>query len=269
MAAVAFNTLALPSTASITAEKDGTYTVSVGAADIGTGARTALASVAADALRVKTDRIRIRIADSDFGNAWAASGSLGTASWSWAVTAAAVKLREQLGHNPPLPVTATAETSEQIAGMPRKERQSYSAVFTEVTVDPATGEVRVRRLLGMFAIGRVVNPLTARSQLVGGMIMGLSMALHEETIRDPNSGRHINADFAGYHIAAHADVPDVEADFVPDYEPDIVSGIKGAGEIGNTGTAAAIANAVWHATGRRQRTLPIRLDRVLEAHPPQ
>lgn len=267
MAAVSFNTLALPSTASITAEKDGTYTVAVGAADIGTGARTALFSVAADALRVKPDRIRIRIADSDFGNAWAASGSLGTASWSWAVTAAAHKLREQLGNNPPLPVTATADTTETISAMPRKERQSYSAIFTEVAVDPATGEVRVRRLLGMFAIGRVVNPLTARSQLVGGMIMGLSMALHEESVRDPNSGRHINADFAGYHIAAHADVPDVEADFVPDYEPDIVSGIKGAGEIGNSGTAAAIVNAVWHATGRRQRTLPIRLDRVLEERP--
>jgi xanthine dehydrogenase YagR molybdenum-binding subunit len=151
-----------------------------------------------------------------------------------------------------------------INGIPRKERQSHSAIFAEVTVDPATGEVRVRRLLGMFAIGRVVNPLTARSQLTGGMIMGLSMALHEESVRDRNSGRHINADFAGYHISAFADVPDVEADFVPDYDPDDASGIKGAGELGNMGTAAAIANAVWHATGRRQRTLPIRLDRVLE-----
>jgi xanthine dehydrogenase YagR molybdenum-binding subunit len=140
-------------------------------------------------------------------------------------------------------------------------------VFAEVTVDPATGEVRVRRLLGMFAIGRVINPLTARSQLIGGMIGGLSMALHEEGIRDRNSGRHINADFAGYHIAAHADVPDIEADFVPDHEPGIPVGVKGAGEIGNVGTPAAIANAVWHATGRRHRTLPIRLDRVLEEHP--
>jgi xanthine dehydrogenase YagR molybdenum-binding subunit len=99
------------------------------------------------------------------------------------------------------------------------------------------------------------------------MIMGLSMALHEEALRDPNSGRHVNADFAGYHIAAHADVPDIEADFVPDYDPDDPSGIKGAGEIGTVGTAAAIANAVWHATGTRHRTLPIRLDRVVEVNP--
>jgi len=164
----------------------------------------------------------------------------------------------------PLPVSVTADTTAEITAMPPKERQSYSSVFAEVTVDPATGEVRVRRLLGMFAIGRVVNPLTARSQAVGGMIMGLSLALHEESVREPSSGRHVNADFAGYHISAHADVPAVEADFVPDHEPDIAPGIKGVGEIGTAGTAAAIANAVWHATGRRQRDLPIRLDRVLE-----
>ena len=119
----------------------------------------------------------------------------------------------------------------------------------------------------MFAVGRVINPLLARSQVVGGMIMGLSMALHEEALRDPSSGRHVNPDFAGYHIAAHADVPDIEADFVPDYDPDDPSGIKGAGEIGTVGTAAAIANAVWHATGTRHRTLPIRLDRVVEVDP--
>jgi xanthine dehydrogenase YagR molybdenum-binding subunit len=269
MAAVSFLTLALPSTASITAEKDGTYTVSVGASDIGTGARTALVSIAADAMRVRPEKIRMRIADSDFGNAWGASGSLGQASWSWAVTSAARKLHEQLATRPPLPVTATADTTAETSAMPHKERQSHSAIFTEVTVDPATGEVRVRRLLGMFGIGRVINPLTARSQAIGGMIMGLSLALHEESVRDPHSGRHINADFAGYHISAHADVPDVEADFVPDYEPDIASGIKGVGEIGTAGTAAAIANAVWHATGRRQRSLPIRLDRVLEDRVPQ
>ncbi len=163
-------------------------------------------------------------------------------------------------------MTVTADTTQVLGDLPPRERHSYSAIFAEVTVDPATGEVRVRRLLGMFAIGRVINPLMARSQLIGGMITGLSMALHEEGIRDPGSGRQINADLAAYHIAAHADVPDVAADFVPDHEPDIPLGIKGAGEIGTVGTAAAIANAVWHATGFRQRTLPIRLDRVLEEH---
>lgn len=164
-------------------------------------------------------------------------------------------------------MTATADTTELVFNLPPMERHAYSSIFSEVTVDPATGEVRVRRLLGIFAIGRVVNPLTARSQATGGMIMGLSIALHEESVRDAVSGRHVNADFAGYHIAAHADVPEVEADFVPDYEPGDPWGIKGVGEIGTVATAASIANAVWHATGVRQRTLPIRLDRVLEDHP--
>jgi xanthine dehydrogenase YagR molybdenum-binding subunit len=267
LAATSFSTGAFPSSASITAETDGTFTVAIGAADIGTGARTALTAVAADALGVGTDKIRIRIADSDLGPAWSAGGSRGTTSWTWAITEAAARLCDQLS-DPTRPVTATADTTQLLGDLPSMERHAHSAVFAEVTADPATGEVRVRRLLGMFAIGRVINPLTARSQLIGGMIGGLSMALHEEGIRDRNSGRHINADFAGYHIAAHADVPDIEADFVPDHEPGIPVGVKGAGEIGNVGTPAAIANAVWHATGRRQRTLPIRLDRVLEEHPP-
>jgi xanthine dehydrogenase YagR molybdenum-binding subunit len=266
MAATSFSAGALPSSASLTAENDGTFTLVIAASDIGTGARTVLTAVAADALGVGTGRIRIRIADSDHGPAWSAGGSRGTTSWTWAISEAAAKLREQM-RDPARPVTATADTTQLLSGLYAKERHAYSAVFTEVTVDPATGEVRVRRLLGMFAIGRVINPLLARSQVIGGMIGGLSMALHEEGVRDQVSGRHINADFAGYHIAAHADVPDIEADFVPDYEAGIPMGVKGAGEIGNVGTAAAIANAVWHATGRRQRTLPIRLDRVVEGDP--
>ncbi|GGP85920.1 xanthine dehydrogenase family protein molybdopterin-binding subunit [Saccharothrix coeruleofusca] len=263
MATASFSAGVFPSTASITAEVDGTFTVSVGASDIGTGARTALTAVAADALGVDAGRVRLRIGDSDLGMAWGAGGSRGTTSWSFAITEAAKELRGRLG-DPARPVTATVDTSALIDFQPGRERQTFSAVFAEVAVDPATGEVRVRRLLGVFAVGRVINPLLARGQVVGGMVMGLSMALHEESVRDPRTGRLANGDFAGYHIAAHADVPDVEADFVPDYEPLDPSGFNGLGEIGTAGTAAAIANAVWHATGTRQRTLPIRLDRVLE-----
>ncbi|WP_283134495.1 xanthine dehydrogenase family protein molybdopterin-binding subunit [Rhizohabitans arisaemae] len=260
LAATSFSVGAFPSSASMTAEPDGTFTVAIGATDLGTGARTALTAIAADALAVGIDLIRLKISDSALGPAWPAGGSRGTTSWAWAIAEAAAKLREQDRRG-----TVTVDTGQSLGDLPSLERHAYSAVFAEVGVDPATGEVRVRRLLGMFAVGRVVNPLTARSQVVGGMIGGLSMALHEEGVRDPVSGRHVNADFAGYHIASHADVPDIEADFVPDYEPGIPLGIKGAGEIGNVGTAAAIANAVWHATGVRQRSLPIRLDRVLEA----
>ncbi|MGW4533058.1 xanthine dehydrogenase family protein molybdopterin-binding subunit [Nocardia sp. NPDC004340] len=263
VATTSFSVGAFPSSASITAESDGTFTVAIGASDIGTGARTALTAVAAEALGVDVGRIRpLRIADSDLGAAWSAGGSRGTTSWTWAITAAATRLREQSGANPP--TTVTVDTTELLGDLMDHERHAFSAVFTEVTVDPATGEVRVRRLLGMFAIGRVINPLLARSQVIGGMIGGLSMALHEEGVRDRVTGRLVTADFAGYHIAAHADVPDIEADFVPDFEPGIPLGVKGAGEIGNVGTAAAIANAVWHATGVRQRALPLRLDRILE-----
>ncbi|WP_284740483.1 xanthine dehydrogenase family protein molybdopterin-binding subunit [Amycolatopsis sp. RTGN1] len=267
LATTSFSAGVFPSTASITAEADGTFTVAIGASDIGTGARTALTAVAADALGVAAEQVTIRLGDSDLGMAWGAGGSRGTTSWSFAITEAAKKLRENLD-TPVRPVTATVDTSTMIDFQPDRERQTFSAVFAEVAVDPATGEVRVRRLLGMFAVGRVINPLLARSQVVGGMIMGLSMALHEESVRDPLTGRHVNADFAGYHIAAHADVPDIEAGFVPDYEPLDPSGFNGLGEIGTSGTAAAIANAVWHATGTRQRALPIRLDRVLEPDRP-
>jgi xanthine dehydrogenase YagR molybdenum-binding subunit len=120
-------------------------------------------------------------------------------------------------------------------------------------------------MLGIFAAGRIVNPLTARSQLLGGMIWGISMALHEEAVRDRSSGGTVGADFAGYHVAANADVPHIEADWVDDPDPDDPVGIKGIGEIGIVGAAAAVANAVWHATGVRHRHLPIRPDRILLA----
>jgi len=262
----AYGAGSLPSSASITAEVGGRYTVGVAAADIGTGARTALALVAADELGVPPERVTIRIADSDLGPAWFAGGSKGTASWAWAITEAAADLRKKLNDPdgiPELPVTGRADTTASIGALQAQERQSHGAQFAEVAVDTTTGEVRVRRMLGMFAAGRVVNPLTTRSQLVGGMTMGLSMALHEEAARDGVSGGQVNADFAGYHVAAHADVPEIEADWVTDHDPSNPAGIKGVGEVGIVGTAAAIANAVWHATGVRHRSLPIRLDRVL------
>jgi xanthine dehydrogenase YagR molybdenum-binding subunit len=267
-AAASFGAGAAPSTAAVTAEADGTFTVRVNAADIGTGARTALTLVAADALEVAPEQVRVRIGDSDFGPAMIAGGSMGTRSWAWAVTLAAREMRERLALGadiPPEGITVRSDTTAALGALAQKERHSYGAQFAEVAVDPATGEVRVRRMLGIFAAGRIVNPLTARSQLVGGMIWGISMALHEEAVRDRASGGHYGADLAGYHVAAHADVPAVEADWVEDLDPDDPVGIKGIGEIGIVGAAAAVANAVWHATGVRHRHLPIRPDRVLTA----
>ena len=267
-AAASFPTLAMPSTAALTAEADGTFTVRINAADIGTGARTALTLVAADALEVPADRVRVRIGDSDLGPAGIAGGSAGTRSWSWAVTAAAQELRRSLAPGadiPPEGVTVRSNTAEALGALAQKERHAFGAQFAEVAVDPATGEVRVRRMLGIFAAGRIVNPLTARNQFVGGMIWGISMALHEEAVRDRASGGVYGADLAGYHVAAHADIPHIEADWVDDPDPDDPVGIKGIGEVGIVGAAAAVANAVWHATGVRHRNLPIRPDRVLLA----
>lgn len=267
-AAAFFPTRALPSTAAVTAEADGTYTVRITAADIGTGARTALTLVAADALDVAPERVHVRIGDSDFGPAGIAGGSMGTRSWSWAVTEAARELREQLALGGPVPpegVTARSDTSEAIGALKATERHSFGAQFAEAAVDTATGEVRVRRMLGIFAAGRIVNPLTARNQLLGGMVWGISMALHEEAVRDRASGGTVGADLAGYHVSANADIPYMEADWVDDPDPDDPVGIKGIGEVGIVGAAAAVANAVWHATGVRHRTLPIRPDRVLPA----
>ncbi|MEI5520257.1 xanthine dehydrogenase family protein molybdopterin-binding subunit [Streptomyces brasiliscabiei] len=267
-AAASFGAGAGPSTAAVTAEADGTFTVGINAADIGTGARTALTLIAADALETAPDRIRVRLGDSDLGPAMIAGGSMGTRSWAWAVNLAAGEVRQRLALGetvPPDGLTARSDTTAALGALAQKERHSYGAQFAEVAVDPATGEVRVRRMLGVFAAGRIVNSLTARGQLVGGMIWGISMALHEEAVRDRASGGHYGADLAGYHVAAHADVPVVEADWVDDPDPDDPVGIKGIGEIGIVGAAAAVANAVWHATGVRHRHLPIRPDRVLTA----
>ncbi|MFF9077438.1 xanthine dehydrogenase family protein molybdopterin-binding subunit [Streptomyces sp. NPDC014872] len=255
-----------PSTAAVTAETDGTFTVRINAADIGTGARTAMVLVAAEVLKAVPDRIRVRIGDSDLGPAMIAGGSMGTRSWAWAVTLAAEELVKRLalgGGIPPEGITTRSDTAEAVGSLTKKERHSFGAQFAEVAVDVTTGEVRVRRLLGIFAAGTIVNPLTARSQFIGGMTWGLSMALHEEAVRDRASGVHVGADLAGYHFATHADVPLIEADWVDDPVPDDPVGMKGIGEIGVVGVAAAIANAVWHATGVRHRHLPIRPDRIL------
>ncbi|GGW70422.1 oxidoreductase [Streptomyces lucensis JCM 4490] len=268
MAAASFGAGAAPSTATATAHPDGTFTVRIAAADIGTGARTALTLVAADALGVRPERVQVRIGDSDFGPAMIAGGSMGTRSWSWAITAAAGELRERLALGsdiPPEGITVRSDTTAAIGALAPAERHSYGAQFAEVAVDVTTGEVRVRRMLGIFAAGRIVNPLTARGQFLGGMIWGISMALHEEAVRDRATGGHVGADLAGYHVATHADVPHIEADWIDDTDPGDPVGIKGIGEIGIVGAAAAVANAVWHATGVRHRDLPIRPDRVLAA----
>ncbi|MDQ1749681.1 MAG: xanthine dehydrogenase YagR molybdenum-binding subunit [Pseudonocardiales bacterium] len=257
-----------PSTCQVQARSDGTFEVRITASDIGTGARTALTQIAADALQVELDRVELRIGDSDFGPAMIAGGSMGTASWSWAVVKACRDLLGQLdAHSGAVPaggLLARADTKDDVAAQADVTRHAFGAQFVEVAVDIRTGEVRVPRMIGVFAAGHIVNARTARSQLIGGMIMGLGMALLEESLMDLRFGDYLNHDLAGYHVASNADVRSIEVSWIDEQDDQTnPSGIKGIGEIGIVGTAAAIANAVWHATGRRQRTLPIRPDRVI------
>src|SRR5438876_6317930 len=192
---------------------------------------------------------------------------MGTASWGTAIVEAARKLRARLqeedGVIPPEGLEATGETGENPEAQ-RFAMHAYGAQFAEVHANIDTGEVRAPRLLGVFAVGRIINAKTARSQLLGGMTMGLSMALHEESILDPRFGDYVNHDFAEYHIATNADVGTLDVPWIRQDDPYVnPMGAKGIGEIGIVGTAAAIANAVYHATGIRIRDLPITLDKLL------
>jgi xanthine dehydrogenase YagR molybdenum-binding subunit len=144
---------------------------------------------------------------------------------------------------------------------------AHGAVFAEVKVDPDLGQMRVTRMVGAYAAGRIINPRMVRSQYFGGMIWGVSFALHEHAIMDLRSGRPMNPNLAEYHVPVNADVPSLEAILVDEHDPHVNSlGIKGVGEVGITGAAGAVANAVWHATGVRVRQFPITLDRLIEPH---
>ncbi|GAA3091884.1 xanthine dehydrogenase family protein molybdopterin-binding subunit [Streptomyces rectiviolaceus] len=269
VAAATYPVVVAPSRASAHAYPDGTFVVRVNATDIGTGARTVLAQVAADALGVPLESVRTDIGSSDLPAASLAGGSSGTASWGWAVheacTRLAARLAGQQGQQlPPEGVGATADTAGEADADSDYSRHSFGAHFAEVGVDTVSGEVRVRRLLGVYAAGHILNSRTARSQFIGAMTMGLGMALTEGSTMDAAFGDFAEADLAAYHVPANADVPAIEAHWIDEDDPHLnPMGSKGIGEIGIVGTAAAIGNAVHHATGLRLRELPLTPDRVL------
>jgi len=249
-----------PATARAHAHGDGTFTVRIGASDIGTGARTVLTQIAADALDAPPEAVTLVLGDSALPKAGLAGGSMGTASWGAAVVLACEDLRGTPGAT-----EGFGDTSEELSAQEELSRHAFGAQFVEACVDPETGEVRIARHLGVFAAGRIINPRTARSQFLGGMTMGLSMALLEEGLMDPRFGDYVNRDLAQYHVAAHADVPELEVAWIDEVDPHLnPMGSKGIGEIGIVGAAAAVANAVHHACGVRVRELPIRLDRILD-----
>ena len=244
---------------------DGSFLVQSGAVDIGTGTYTVMAQVAADALGVPYEKVQFDLGDTEFPEAPRSGGSQTAASVASAVIMACRALKRQMeaqgGKGP-------AEARGQVEPDPERKKyslHSHGAQFAEVEVDPDLGMVRVVRMVAAFAAGRILNERLARSQFMGGMVWGMSMALHEHAVYDEKLGRIISRDLADYHVPAHKDVVEIDPIFIPVEEDEQVdpAGVKGIGEIGITGAAAAIANAVFNATGKRVRKLPITLDKLL------
>jgi len=280
MATATYPARRMPASARARLMADGTVTIQAATHELGTGTYTVMTQVAADALGIPVDRVRFELGDSRLPENPISAGSMTASSTGPAVDAAARALRRQLvsmGVDPAddegcralvakngEPVEATGRAQ------PGREAEEYSmhsfgAVFAEVGVDPDLGQIRVRRVVGAYGAGRILNGKTARSQLVGGLVYGLAMALFEHTLIDPRTGRYVNADLAEYLVPVNADVPDIDVLFVEEADAHVNPlGVKGIGEIGTTGVTAAVANAVYHATGVRVRDLPITLDKLLE-----
>ncbi|MDQ3507878.1 MAG: xanthine dehydrogenase family protein molybdopterin-binding subunit [Actinomycetota bacterium] len=254
--------------ATIRADSDGKYVVEIGAADIGTGTWTTLGQIAADELGVSFEDVEMKIGDTKFPNASGAGGSSGITSWGSTLVEAARSLREKIEaeHGGNIPDEGVEASAKMPKNPHRKEYAMYAfgAHFVEARVDEDTGEVRVPRMTSVFAAGRIINAKTARSQFMGGMVMGLSAALHEESVLDTRFGHVVNHDFAEYHIPTNADVGELDISWIEEDDPYVnPMGSKGIGEIGIVGSAAAVANAVYHATGTRIRELPITPDKLI------
>jgi xanthine dehydrogenase YagR molybdenum-binding subunit len=255
---------------------DGTAEVTSAASDMGPGTWTSMTQVAAEALGLPIERVRFVLGDTRLPKAPVHGGSLTMASVGSAVQAACRKAREDAlargGANDLLeavrrigqPVEASVDTTPGDASQ-RFSMHAFGAVFVEVAVDPDLGETRVRRIVGAYGAGRIVNPKLTRSQCIGGMIGGISMALMEHSIVDGRNGRVPNANFAEYAVPVHADAPPaMDVIFVEEHDPHVNPlGVKGVGEIAMVGVAPAIANAIFHATGKRIRELPITPDKLL------
>jgi xanthine dehydrogenase YagR molybdenum-binding subunit len=304
MGTATFPALMFQAEARAVLRSDGSGLVETGAHDMGQGAWTALAQIAADGLGLELEQVEFRAGTSDLPDAGIAGGSAHTATAGMAIhnAGAAVigKLADLATSDERSPLFGAGNAgvvarggrlfrrdderrSESHADILRRAglteieargksaadpvaqstyaMHAHGAVFAEVKVDPDLGQIRVTRVVGAFAAGRVINPRLVRSQLFGGMIWGVSFALHERAVMDRRSGRTVNANLADYYVPVNADVPSLEALMIDEHDPHVNAlGIKGVGEIGITGTGGAVANAVWHATGTRVRRFPIRID---------
>jgi xanthine dehydrogenase YagR molybdenum-binding subunit len=281
---------------------DGTAQVESGTIDIGTGTYTVMAQVAADALGLPYEAVTFDLGDSELPEAPIAAGSMTAASVASAVLLTCNALRKELVRmavaDPASPLHGLDAEEVRVeegrlfaggrvdthanvvrrSGVPLETQgkagpdearkahahHAFGAHFVEVLVDPDLGMVKVARMVGVFAPGRVLNARTAKSQLMGAMVWGIGMALHEHTQYDARLGRIMNHDLAEYHVPVNADVGLVEPHLVEEADDKgTPAGVKGLGELGLCGAAAAIANAVFNATGRRVRSLPITPDKLL------
>jgi xanthine dehydrogenase YagR molybdenum-binding subunit len=275
-------------------DPDGIATVRMAMTDIGTGTYTILAQIAAEMLGLPMEHVRVELGDTMFPQAAGSGGSWGAGSSGSALFEACSALREKLAKNAGLdPATVrfaggsihSGERSVRLTdlvgsgmdadgeiqpGRNNKDfsQQSYGAHFAEVGVDIDTAEVRVRRMLGVFAAGRVLNAKTARSQAIGGMVFGVGAALHEGITLDPRFGYFVNRDLAEYLVPVHADIPAIDAVFLAELD-DRSNPLKskGIGELGICGAGASIANAIHNACGVRIRDYPITLDKLLSGLP--
>jgi xanthine dehydrogenase YagR molybdenum-binding subunit len=277
MAAATYPTIRAPARAKARLMPDGTAHVTSAASDMGPGTWTSMTQVAADALGLPLDKVRFELGDTALPRAPVHGGSMTMASVGSAVQAACQEARRQAmarAGQPNLGLAEAlarigepieAEVSSQPGGETRRfSMHAFGAVFAEVAVDPELGETRVRRIVGAYGAGRIVNPKTARSQSIGGMVGGIGMALLEHTVVDERNGRVTNGNIAEYIVPVNADVRQLEVSFVEEHDPHVNPlGVKGVGEIAQVGVAAAIANAVYHATGKRVRDLPITPEKLL------
>jgi xanthine dehydrogenase YagR molybdenum-binding subunit len=243
---------------------DARVTVSTAGSDVGTGMYTMLAVTAADRLGVPIERVKVELGDSQLPQCAFAGGSNLTSSTAPAVAEACSKIEQRLSRGERGPLEAEASTQPIMGQNDKFSFQSYGAHFVEVRVEEDIGRIRVSRVVSVFDCGRILSAKTTRSQFIGGIVFGIGAALLEHLVYDREHGRAANADLAGYLVPVNADVPDIDVSWID--EPDLnfnSLGCRGVGEIGITGVAAAVANAVYHATGVRVRELPITPDRVL------